>query len=126
MYDLLENAVADFSDIKYIKIRNLTFPVLCPLCGQELSIEDSKRRYVKDELGRKIPFNLKRYYCSFCKRIHTEIPDIVQPYKQYETLTIDGAEPVTMLVLCSILSSVHQFNIRNRELRKNNSHLCIS
>lgn len=88
MYDLLENTVADFSEIKYIKIRNLTFPVLCPLCGQELSVKDSKRRYIKDELSRKIPFNLKRYFCSSCNKIHTEIPDIIQPYKQYETLTI--------------------------------------
>lgn len=39
---------------------------------------------------------------------------------------LGGAEPETMLVLCNTLLNVHQFNIRNRELRKNNSHLCIS
>lgn len=109
MYDLLENAVADFSKIKYIKIRNLTFPVLCPLCGQELSVKDSKRRYVKDELSRKIPFNLKRYYCSSCKKIHTEIPDIVQPYKQYETLTIRKVQEGNSLTFAGDNSTIRKW-----------------
>lgn len=54
-----------------------------------MTIKNSKRRYIKDNDGRKIPFNLKRYYCPVCNRLHTEIPDLIKPYRQYEQSIID-------------------------------------
>lgn len=60
----------------------------CPDCGKEMKVRDSKRRYIKDELSRKIPFNLKRYYCANCKKLHLEIPDIAAPHKHYEAAII--------------------------------------
>ena len=76
-------------EILYIKAQNLDYPVFCPLCNQEMKIRDSKRRYIKLESGNRIPINLKRYYCSKCQKIHTEIPDLITPYKQYDTSTIE-------------------------------------
>lgn len=78
-----------FEQIHYIKVQNLDFPVICPICNYEMKIRDSKRRYIKDETGQKIPLNLKRYYCIRCNKLHTEIPDIIEPYKQYDSLTIE-------------------------------------
>lgn len=75
--------------ILYITVQNLDYPVICPICNYEVKIRDSKRRYIKDETGQKIPLNLKRYYCSRCNKLHTEIPDIIEPYKQYDSLTIE-------------------------------------
>ncbi len=79
----------DLNDIQYCKIQNFDFPVICPKCTSEMSVKNSKRRYIKSEINQKIPFNLKRYYCSKCKNIHTEIPNFVKPYKHYETSTIE-------------------------------------
>lgn len=52
-------------------------------------VKNSKRRYIKTETGQKIPFNFKRYYCSKCNKLHTEIPNFIQPYKHYEASTIN-------------------------------------
>ena len=39
---------------------------------------------------------LRRLLCDDCKKLHTEIPDIIQPYKHYDSETIqsviDGGE----------------------------------
>lgn len=52
-----------------------------------MSVKDSKRRYIKDSSGRKIPFNLRRFYCKNCDRLHVELPDLVMPYSQYDLAT---------------------------------------
>ena len=77
----------DLLEIQYIKIRNCDHPVCCPACDLRMIVKDSKRRYIKDESGRKLPFNLRRFYCPNCDRIHTEIPDLVTPYCQYDNAT---------------------------------------
>lgn len=70
-------------------MQNFEYPILCPTCNYEMKIRDSKRRYIKTESGQKIPINLKRYYCSRCNKLHTEIPDIIIPYKQYKKSIIE-------------------------------------
>lgn len=52
-----------------------------------MKVKDSKRRYIKDSSGRKIPFNLRRFYCPTCDRLHVELPDLVSPYSQYDLAT---------------------------------------
>lgn len=54
-----------------------------------MKVKDSKRRYIKDGSGRKIPFNLRRFYCPNCDRLHVELPDLVTPYSQYDIATKD-------------------------------------
>lgn len=68
------------------------YPCTCPDCETVLKVKDSKRRYIKNGDGQKIPFNLKRYHCSQCQKLHTEIPDLVEPYRQYEQRTVEEVQ----------------------------------
>ena len=85
--DNLENAST--SEIKYIKILNLDFPIICPICQSEMLIRDTKRRYIKFGSGERYPFNLRRYHCQNCHQLHTSLPELVKPYKQYDSETIE-------------------------------------
>lgn len=76
-------------DIEYFTVVNLDYPIFCPTCSEKIKVRDSKHRYMRDESGKRLLFNLKRYCCSNCRKIHTEIPDIVTPYKQYDKSTIE-------------------------------------
>jgi len=77
------------TEITYIKILNIDVPIRCPKCQDEMKIRDTKRRYIRFGNGERYPFNLRRYYCSICHQLHTEIPDLVQPYKHYDSQTIE-------------------------------------
>ena len=87
MNPLIQKIGIDLSESQYLKIRNRDRPIVCPDCGDVMAVKDSKRRYIKDESGRKLPFNLRRFYCPNCDRLHTEIPDLVTPYCQYDNAT---------------------------------------
>jgi hypothetical protein len=69
---------------------------VCPLCGGELKYRDSRKRITKDILGDIRRFLLRRLRCIRCNKLHTEIPDIILPYKRYDTEAVqsvlDGAE----------------------------------
>ena len=72
----------------------------CPLCDGELTYRDTKLRKVKNLLGEIRRFLLRRLRCTECKKLHTELPDIIQPYKQYDSETIqkvlDGCAEATV------------------------------
>lgn len=55
----------------------------CPKCGTRTKVRDSKRRKVIDESGTEYTFSLLRFRCDNCRKLHTEIPDCIIPYKQY-------------------------------------------
>lgn len=74
----------DTSEIKYIKIINNT-SVLCPECSSKMTVRDTKSRKVKTISGESICFKATRYRCKKCNRLHTEFPDFIEPYKQYES-----------------------------------------
>ena len=71
-------------------------PSKCPLCGGTVYHRDHKGRKVKRLSGVVWRFSLRRLLCDNCKKLHTEIPDIIQPYKHYDSETIqsvlDGGE----------------------------------
>lgn len=56
---------------------------VCPDCGGKLKVRDSKRRVVKDISGEEFVFSLRRFTCSNCRKVHTEIPDCIVPRKRY-------------------------------------------
>lgn len=56
---------------------------VCPDCGGKLKVRDSKKRTVKDISGEEYTFNLRRFICLECGKIHTEIPDCIVPKKRY-------------------------------------------
>jgi len=68
----------------------------CPLCGGAVYHRDYKSRDVKKLNGDVWHFKLRRLLCDDCEKLHTEIPDIVQPYKHYDSEAIqsvlDGGE----------------------------------
>ena len=62
----------------------------CPLCNGFLKQRDRKSRDVKNLLGEIRHFQLRRLLCIECERLHTELPDIIQPFKHYDSETIQS------------------------------------
>ena len=62
----------------------------CPDCQGKLRIRDSRQRKIKDEIGNEYVFRLRRFQCVDCKKIHIEIPDCIEPFKQYSKNTIES------------------------------------
>jgi len=71
-------------------------PCKCPLCSGAVYHRDHKARDAKRLNGEVWHFRLRRLLCDNCDKLHTEIPDIIQPYKHYDSETIqsvlDGGE----------------------------------
>ena len=87
MNRIIQYTCIDLLEVQYLKIRSSDHPIIGPDGGGDMAVKDSTRRYIKDESGRKLPFNLRRFYCPNCDHIHTEIPDMVTPYGQYDNAT---------------------------------------
>jgi hypothetical protein len=70
--------------------------VACPLCGGQLKYRNSRLRRRIDLAGTKSLYLLRRFLCAACRKLHTEVPDIIQPFKHYDSHTIqsvlDGRE----------------------------------
>ena len=62
----------------------------CPLCGGMLSYRDSAARDSKNLLGEIRRFSLRRLLCKGCKKLHTEMPAFIQPYKHYDSYAIQA------------------------------------
>ena len=65
------------------------------MCGGSLKVRDTKPRHIISKDSNEVKwYRLRRLRCSQCKKIHTELPDSMQPYKHYESAsiqdTIDG------------------------------------
>ncbi|WP_373219159.1 DUF6431 domain-containing protein [Ruminococcus sp. 5_1_39BFAA] len=63
--------------------------VCCPVCGGGMIRRGNKRRKVRAEDGATNIYSLKRYWCETCGKLHTEIPDFIEPYKHYNKETIN-------------------------------------
>jgi len=84
-FKLVLNTSAGFF---YVFSDELAEDSCCPLCGDILIYRDSRLRGVKDLVGFKIFYLLRRLRCCLCRKLHTEIPDIIQPFKHYDSATI--------------------------------------
>ena len=62
----------------------------CPLCMGELKYRDSVVRNLKNMVSDVTRYLIRRLLCQECKALHREIPDIIQPYKQYESAVIQA------------------------------------
>jgi hypothetical protein len=60
----------------------------CPNCKGLLVYYDHRKRSVKDGEGIKTRYFLRRLRCANCKKLHIELPDIIQPRKHYSSDTI--------------------------------------
>lgn len=64
--------------------------VPCPCCGGDLIVIGSrKRKYIKSS-GEKCSLSIRRLRCQQCKQIHHELPDILVPYKRYDSESIEA------------------------------------
>jgi len=60
----------------------------CPLCGGTLKYRDRITRNKKGLSGKVSRFSLRRLKCQQCNRYHRELPNIIQPFKHYDSQTI--------------------------------------
>jgi len=84
-FELTHNSASGFFTIRS------TEESVCPYCSGELIYRDSKLRKSEDLTGNISCFLLRRLRCQGnCKTLHTELPDIIQPYKHYESSVIQS------------------------------------
>jgi len=69
----------------------LTKCVHCPICGRRIKVRDSKKRGSKTADGGDGEYQVRRYHCKHCGKIHTELPSDLAPRKMYETDAIQEA-----------------------------------
>lgn len=53
-------------------------------------MRDSKIRYLRRDDGSKETYSLRRLLCRECGKLHTELPDKIQPYKHYASDVIEA------------------------------------
>jgi hypothetical protein len=63
----------------------------CPCCTGSLKVVGSRPRKFIDSLGNAHVLIIRRLRCTDCKRIHHELPDILVPYKRYDSESIEAA-----------------------------------
>lgn len=65
--------------------------MMCPVCGGQVKVRDSKRRSLIMEDGSVCIFRLRRLQCQSCGFLHQELPDIMCPNKHYAAAVIASA-----------------------------------
>ena len=63
---------------------------ICPHCKSVLRYRDRRNRIMKWYNGEKKTVSVRRLRCDRCKRLHTELPDILTPRKHYATEIIEN------------------------------------
>jgi len=62
---------------------------ICPACSGRFSVRDNRRRHVIQQDGSRKTYLLRRLRCKECRRIHTELPSCIQPWKHYSVATVE-------------------------------------
>ena len=62
--------------------------VLCPCCGGDFMVIGSRRRKYIRSSGESCSLVIRRLRCRQCNRIRHELPDILVPYKRYDSESI--------------------------------------
>lgn len=63
---------------------------ICPCCGESLMVKDSRNRHCLNGKGDRIELRIRRLKCRSCGKIHTELPDFIQPFKRYIVQVIEA------------------------------------
>jgi hypothetical protein len=64
--------------------------VSCPLCNGGLKYRNKKKRGSIDMAGSVTLFLLRRFRRRICGKLHTEVPNVIQPFKHYDSATIQA------------------------------------
>jgi hypothetical protein len=78
------NASEGYFEIAYLQL------ILCPVCKVALLYRDSRLRHSIDNFGAMTLYLLDRLRCPVCGKLHTAIPDFIQPRRHYDSQTIQG------------------------------------
>lgn len=70
------------SNVYYVRSREES---VCPFCGNRLQVIGSRRRGVCKNDGSLIRLVIRRMKCISCGHVHHELPDLIIPYKRYES-----------------------------------------
>lgn len=62
----------------------------CPCCGNELKVAGSRQRKYIDISGDQHVIIIRRLKCFSCRKIHHELPDMLVPYKHYDSESIES------------------------------------
>ncbi len=62
----------------------------CPCCGRALRVIGSRRRNFIKGTGEQVVLIIRRLRCELCGRVHHELPDILVPYKRYNSESIEA------------------------------------
>lgn len=62
----------------------------CPYCGGKLNVKDYRKRKWRTIYGKTIIYILRRLRCCQCKKLHTELPAKLLPYRRYEAKAIES------------------------------------
>ena len=63
----------------------------CPKCNSNnLKRYDKIKRLIKSVGGEKQWIDVYRYKCEVCNSVHRQLPDIVIPFKHYDSEIIQG------------------------------------
>ncbi len=73
--------------IFFVKSKEISY---CPICSGDLSVRSSKNRKVISDDGTKDTYRLRVLKCRSCGKMHTELPDFIQPFKHYESVVIEA------------------------------------
>ena len=63
---------------------------VCPICGVELRVKDSRERHSLNRYAEKAIYIIRRLRCIGCGKLHTELPDCIYPNKWYDSETIEA------------------------------------
>lgn len=63
---------------------------ICPVCEHDLFVIGSRRRIGRKPTGERVTYIIRRLRCMDCERIHHELPDLLLPYKRYETASLES------------------------------------
>lgn len=63
---------------------------ICPNCGGVLQYYDTVKRVVRTKRRETEWIKIRRLYCEKCNSYHRELPEMIFPYKQYESELIRG------------------------------------
>ncbi|WP_257297406.1 DUF6431 domain-containing protein [Cytobacillus gottheilii] len=61
-----------------------------PCCGKVMLVIGTKNRKAMDHSGQSKTYNIRRLRCTNCLTIHHELPDLLVPYKRYESECIES------------------------------------
>lgn len=83
VYSILQRGFKYF----FVESRDVSY---CPHCGSDLHYRDTCLRIWLKEGHERRTIAIRRLKCQKCGTLHRELPDLLTPYKHYETELISG------------------------------------